>query len=57
MGFRCVFPFQVDVSDVADEEKRCELFTELLEASHREVEFQHLVLLLQAWPPMKREYT
>ncbi|DAA24508.1 TPA: neuroblastoma amplified sequence [Bos taurus] len=48
---------QVDVSDVADEEKRCELFTELLEASHREVEFQHLVLLLQAWPPMKREYT
>ena len=57
MGFRCVFPSQVDVSDVEDEEKRCELFTELLEASHREVEFQHLVLLLQAWPPMKREYT
>ncbi|KAJ1077714.1 hypothetical protein K5549_011041 [Capra hircus] len=48
---------QVDVSDVEDEEKRCELFMELLEASHQEVEFQHLVLLLQAWPPMKREYT
>ncbi|KAK2104144.1 hypothetical protein P7K49_018000 [Saguinus oedipus] len=29
---------------------------ELLESSHHEVEFQHLVLLLQAWPPMKSEY-
>lgn len=48
---------QVDVADVEDEEKRCDLFMELLEASHQEVEFQHLVLLLQAWPPMKREYT
>ena len=57
MGFRCAFPFQVDISDVEDEEKRCELFMELLEASHQEVEFQHLGLLLQAWPPMKREYT
>nr|XP_058934214.1 NBAS subunit of NRZ tethering complex isoform X2 [Kogia breviceps] len=47
---------QVDVTDTEDEEKRYSLFVELLEASHREVEFQHLVLLLQAWPPMKREY-
>ena len=57
MGFRSLFPFQVDLADVEDEEKRCDLFTELLEASHQEVEFQHLVLLLQAWPPMKQEYT
>ncbi|XP_033293310.1 NBAS subunit of NRZ tethering complex isoform X2 [Orcinus orca] len=48
---------QVDVTDTEDEEKRYLLFVELLEASHREVEFQHLVLLLQAWPPVKREYT
>ncbi|XP_024603011.1 neuroblastoma-amplified sequence isoform X2 [Neophocaena asiaeorientalis asiaeorientalis] len=48
---------QVDVTDTEDEEKRYSLFLELLEASHREVEFQHLVLLLQAWPPVKREYT
>ncbi|XP_007471273.1 PREDICTED: neuroblastoma-amplified sequence [Lipotes vexillifer] len=48
---------QVDVTDTEDEEKRYSLFVELLEASHREVEFQHLVLLLQAWPPVKREYT
>ena len=49
--------FQVDVTDTEDEEKRYSLFVELLEASHREVEFQHLALLLQAWPPVKREYT
>ncbi|XP_059798165.1 NBAS subunit of NRZ tethering complex isoform X3 [Balaenoptera ricei] len=48
---------QVDVTDTEDEEKRYSLFVELLEASHREVEFQHLALLLQAWPPVKREYT
>ncbi|KAJ8789877.1 hypothetical protein J1605_021575 [Eschrichtius robustus] len=47
----------VDVTDTEDEEKRYSLFVELLEASHREVEFQHLALLLQAWPPVKREYT
>ncbi|KAM9053224.1 NBAS subunit of NRZ tethering complex isoform 2-T2 [Megaptera novaeangliae] len=48
---------QVDITDTEDEEKRYSLFVELLEASHREVEFQHLALLLQAWPPVKREYT
>ncbi|XP_072794287.1 NBAS subunit of NRZ tethering complex [Vicugna pacos] len=47
---------QVGVTDTEDEEKRYSLFVELLDASHRDAEFQHLVLLLQAWPPMKREY-
>ncbi|XP_045700376.1 neuroblastoma-amplified sequence isoform X3 [Phyllostomus hastatus] len=47
---------QVAATDVENEENRYSLFTELLESSHREAEFQHLVLLLQAWPPMSREY-
>ncbi|XP_019512177.1 PREDICTED: neuroblastoma-amplified sequence [Hipposideros armiger] len=47
---------QVDVSDIESEDNRFSLFMELLEASHQEVEFQHLVLLLQAWPPMSHEY-
>ncbi|KAF6321497.1 NBAS subunit of NRZ tethering complex [Rhinolophus ferrumequinum] len=47
---------QVDVSDIESEENRFSLFMELLESSHQEVEFQHLVLLLQAWPPMSHEY-
>nr|XP_010945645.1 neuroblastoma-amplified sequence isoform X1 [Camelus bactrianus] len=47
---------QVGVTDTEDEEKRHSLFAELLDASQRDAEFQHLVLLLQAWPPMKREY-
>uniref|UniRef100_A0A8C3WRB5 NBAS subunit of NRZ tethering complex n=1 Tax=Catagonus wagneri TaxID=51154 RepID=A0A8C3WRB5_9CETA len=48
---------QVVVADTEDEEKRYSLFTELLESSHQETEFQHLALLLQAWPPMRREYS
>ena len=48
--------FQVAMSDVENEENRYSLFAELLESSHQEVEFQHLVLLLQAWPPMSHEY-
>ncbi|XP_014586788.2 NBAS subunit of NRZ tethering complex [Equus caballus] len=47
---------QVDIADIENEENRYSLFIELLESSHQEVEFQHLVLLLQAWPPMKCEY-
>uniref|UniRef100_A0A2K5CEZ1 NBAS subunit of NRZ tethering complex n=1 Tax=Aotus nancymaae TaxID=37293 RepID=A0A2K5CEZ1_AOTNA len=47
---------QVDIADIENEENRYCLFVELLESSHHEVEFQHLVLLLQAWPPMKSEY-
>ncbi|XP_066242241.1 NBAS subunit of NRZ tethering complex [Saccopteryx leptura] len=46
---------QVDVTDVDSEERRYALFTELLESSHQEAEFQHLVLLLQAWPPVSHE--
>ncbi|XP_037384398.1 NBAS subunit of NRZ tethering complex [Talpa occidentalis] len=48
---------QVSVSDTEDEEHRHALFLELLECSHQEAEFQHLLLLLQAWPPLKHEYT
>ncbi|PNI72710.1 NBAS isoform 7, partial [Pan troglodytes] len=46
----------VDIADIENEENRYCLFMELLESSHHEAEFQHLVLLLQAWPPMKSEY-
>ncbi|KAH0516284.1 Neuroblastoma-amplified sequence [Microtus ochrogaster] len=46
---------QVDITDIENEENRYSLFTELLESSHSEIEFQHLILLLQAWPPMKSE--
>ncbi|KAI2522473.1 NBAS isoform 8, partial [Pan troglodytes] len=44
------------IADIENEENRYCLFMELLESSHHEAEFQHLVLLLQAWPPMKSEY-
>lgn len=43
------------MADVDGEERRGALFSELLEASRREAEFQHLALLLQAWPPMSPE--
>ncbi|XP_051880260.1 NBAS subunit of NRZ tethering complex isoform X2 [Pristis pectinata] len=46
---------QVNVSDIESEEKRFQLFLELLESSNQGSEFQHLVLLLQAWPPMNNE--
>nr|XP_020023869.1 neuroblastoma-amplified sequence [Castor canadensis] len=46
---------QVYVADIENEESRYSLFMQLLESSHQEVEFQHLILLLQAWPPMKSE--
>ncbi|XP_069584214.1 NBAS subunit of NRZ tethering complex [Ranitomeya imitator] len=44
---------KVEVADIENEEKRYGLFVELLDISHTRPEFQHLVLLLQAWPPMK----
>uniref|UniRef100_A0A8C8Z0R0 NBAS subunit of NRZ tethering complex n=1 Tax=Prolemur simus TaxID=1328070 RepID=A0A8C8Z0R0_PROSS len=47
---------QVDIADIENEENRYSLFMELLESSHHEVEFQHLILLLQAWPPIKSEH-
>ncbi|KAF1512359.1 Neuroblastoma-amplified sequence, partial [Eudyptula albosignata] len=43
---------KVEITDVENEEKRYDLFLGLLESSHSLSEFQHLVLLLQAWPPM-----
>uniref|UniRef100_A0A8B9PRA0 NBAS subunit of NRZ tethering complex n=1 Tax=Apteryx owenii TaxID=8824 RepID=A0A8B9PRA0_APTOW len=45
---------KVEITDIESEEKRYELFLGLLESSHSPSEFQHLVLLLQAWPPMER---
>ncbi|KAM6149969.1 NBAS subunit of NRZ tethering complex [Erethizon dorsatum] len=47
---------QVDVADVASGEQRSALFEELLECSHHEAQFQHLALLLQAWPPLQSEH-
>uniref|UniRef100_A0A8C3T484 NBAS subunit of NRZ tethering complex n=1 Tax=Chelydra serpentina TaxID=8475 RepID=A0A8C3T484_CHESE len=41
------------IIDIENEEKRYSLFLELLHSSNSQSEFQHLVLLLQAWPPMK----
>ncbi|XP_043920727.1 neuroblastoma-amplified sequence [Protopterus annectens] len=46
---------QVEITDVDNEQKRYHLFLELLHSSTQETEFQHLALLLQAWPPMKSE--
>ncbi|KAM9016498.1 NBAS subunit of NRZ tethering complex isoform 2-T2 [Ara ararauna] len=43
---------KVEIADIENEEKRYDLFLGLLESSHNPSEFQHLVLLLQAWPPM-----
>ncbi|XP_027711429.1 neuroblastoma-amplified sequence isoform X1 [Vombatus ursinus] len=42
---------QVTIADIENEERRSTLFLGLLEASRQQVEFQHLALLLQAWPP------
>ncbi|XP_073708858.1 NBAS subunit of NRZ tethering complex [Garra rufa] len=41
-----------EMKDVENEEKRNSLFLELLESSNKWEEFQHLMLLLQAWPPV-----
>ncbi|XP_059585522.1 NBAS subunit of NRZ tethering complex isoform X2 [Alligator mississippiensis] len=43
---------KVEIIDIENEEKRYNLFLELLESSHSQSQFQHLVLLLQAWPSM-----
>uniref|UniRef100_A0A8C3M9W1 NBAS subunit of NRZ tethering complex n=1 Tax=Geospiza parvula TaxID=87175 RepID=A0A8C3M9W1_GEOPR len=45
---------KVEITDIENEEKRYHLFLGLLESSQSLSEFQHLVLLLQAWPPMDR---
>ncbi|XP_010391602.2 neuroblastoma-amplified sequence isoform X3 [Corvus cornix cornix] len=45
---------KVEITDIENEDKRFKLFLGLLESSQSLPEFQHLVLLLQAWPPMDR---
>uniref|UniRef100_A0A803V5S8 NBAS subunit of NRZ tethering complex n=1 Tax=Ficedula albicollis TaxID=59894 RepID=A0A803V5S8_FICAL len=45
---------KVEITDIENEDKRYHLFLGLLESSQSLSEFQHLVLLLQAWPPMDR---
>ncbi|XP_028997310.1 NBAS subunit of NRZ tethering complex isoform X2 [Betta splendens] len=46
---------EVRIEDVEDEEKRRGLFLELLDAAEKWEDFQLLMLLLQAWPPMIKE--
>ncbi|XP_046872419.1 neuroblastoma-amplified sequence isoform X2 [Hypomesus transpacificus] len=46
---------QVEMEDIEEEEKRYTLFLELLEAARKWEEFQLIMLLLQAWPPMTKE--
>uniref|UniRef100_A0A667Y811 NBAS subunit of NRZ tethering complex n=1 Tax=Myripristis murdjan TaxID=586833 RepID=A0A667Y811_9TELE len=46
---------KVEIEDVENEEKRYTLFLELLEAGRKWEDFQLLMLLLQAWPPMMKE--
>uniref|UniRef100_A0A8C6MLY0 NBAS subunit of NRZ tethering complex n=1 Tax=Nothobranchius furzeri TaxID=105023 RepID=A0A8C6MLY0_NOTFU len=41
--------------DVEDEDKRYSLFQEMLDAAQKWEDFQLLMLLLQAWPPMMKE--
>ncbi|KAG5846523.1 hypothetical protein ANANG_G00115890 [Anguilla anguilla] len=42
---------QLETGDVESEERRAELFAELLDSSAGWDQMQHLMLLLQAWPP------
>uniref|UniRef100_A0A8C6NXV8 NBAS subunit of NRZ tethering complex n=1 Tax=Nothobranchius furzeri TaxID=105023 RepID=A0A8C6NXV8_NOTFU len=46
---------EVQVEDVEDEDKRYSLFQEMLDAAQKWEDFQLLMLLLQAWPPMMKE--
>ncbi|XP_060740193.1 NBAS subunit of NRZ tethering complex isoform X1 [Tachysurus vachellii] len=43
---------ECDMNDIEDEARRHSLFLELLDSSRKWEEFQHLMLLLQAWPPV-----
>ena len=43
------------MEDIEEEEKRYTLLLELLEAARKWEEFQLIMLLLQAWPPMTKE--
>ncbi|KAM9782609.1 NBAS subunit of NRZ tethering complex [Neosynchiropus ocellatus] len=46
---------QFQIEDVENEDKRYTLFMELLETARKWPDFQLLILLLQAWPPMVKE--
>lgn len=46
---------EVQIEDVENEGKRYALFLGLLEAAQKWEDFQLLILLLQAWPPMMKE--
>ncbi|XP_045068836.1 neuroblastoma-amplified sequence, partial [Coregonus clupeaformis] len=46
---------QVEMDDIENEEKRYCLFLQLLGDSRKWEEFQQLMLLLQAWPPMMKQ--
>ncbi|XP_022626095.1 neuroblastoma-amplified sequence isoform X1 [Seriola dumerili] len=46
---------EVQIEDVENEDKRYALFLELLDAAQKWEDFQLLMLLLQAWPPMLKE--
>nr|XP_019947114.1 PREDICTED: neuroblastoma-amplified sequence [Paralichthys olivaceus] len=46
---------EVQIEDVENEDKRYTLFLELLDAAQKWEDFQLLMLLLQAWPPMLKE--
>ncbi|XP_036405464.1 neuroblastoma-amplified sequence isoform X2 [Megalops cyprinoides] len=42
----------LEIGGIENEEKRYQLFLELLNSSSKWEEMQHLMLLLQAWPPL-----
>ncbi|XP_028253229.1 NBAS subunit of NRZ tethering complex [Parambassis ranga] len=46
---------EIQIEDVENEDKRFALFHKLLEAAQKWDDFQLLMLLLQAWPPMMKE--
>uniref|UniRef100_A0A8C8DVP0 NBAS subunit of NRZ tethering complex n=1 Tax=Oryzias sinensis TaxID=183150 RepID=A0A8C8DVP0_9TELE len=46
---------EVQIEDVETEDKRYSLFQEMLDAAEKLEDFQLLMLLLQAWPPMMKE--
>uniref|UniRef100_A0A3B3YHL4 NBAS subunit of NRZ tethering complex C-terminal domain-containing protein n=1 Tax=Poecilia mexicana TaxID=48701 RepID=A0A3B3YHL4_9TELE len=50
-----LFRLQVQVEDVEDEDKRYALFQEMLDGAQKWEDFQLLMLLLQAWPPMMKD--
>ncbi|KAM4522694.1 NBAS subunit of NRZ tethering complex isoform 2-T2 [Odontesthes bonariensis] len=46
---------EVQIEDVEDEDRRYVLFQEMLDAAQKGDDFQLLMLLLRAWPPMMKE--